>query len=114
MPTFTPPRNPTIPIDKTVNARANLAAFGDGYTQRGGDGLNNIEETYTINWNGLTITEADEIEDFFIARGGFESFDWTPPRESTASKWLVSEWSRGHRDSDHDYISAKFVKVFDL
>ena len=91
-----------------------MADFGDGYTQRGGDGLNPVQDTFSLIWNGLKIAQADEIDAFLKARKGYESFDWIPPREVSTRKFICQEWSRQYITPDIDSISATFIEVFDL
>lgn len=115
MTTFNPPIQPSISgLSKSVNARALVATFGDGYTQRGSDGLNAIGRTYSLTWNALSVANADTIESFFEARAGYEAFEWTAPRDSVAKKWIVQEWTRSNIDPTLDSISATFIQVFDL
>lgn len=115
MVTFTPPVEPSVSgLSVATKTRTLVAEFGDGYTQRAGDGLNGIAKQVSVTWNALQTADADTIIAFFEARGGFEMFEWTPPRGNTALKWIVTEWQLVPLDSALDAISATFVQVFDL
>lgn len=96
------------------NTRTLAATFGDGYTQRGADGLNGVQKQVPLTWNSLTVAEADTIEDFFIAQGGYIAFAWTAPRDEQPKKWIVTSWNRLSMDQYTDSISATFQQVFDL
>lgn len=112
--TFYPPLAPSADSGKKVAVRIKRSDFGDGYTQRSKDGLNTIDKKYTFNWNVLTPAQVDEIEAFFEARGGYEAFFYTPPRESVPVKFICIEWSRGYSNGEADSVSATFEKVFDI
>jgi phage-related protein len=88
--------------------------FGDGYRQRAADGINNVEQSWSLTWEHLTETEKETIEAFLLARGGWESFDWTPPGAASASRWTCPKW--GFTDTGAAYwtCTATFRKEFDL
>ncbi len=85
------PSLPSIAIDhgsaRKVDQRVLRADFGDGYSQRAVDGLNTARQEWQLQWTQLTKAQATQLKDFFIARGGAEAFNWTPPDEATARKW---------------------------
>lgn len=105
------------PTSAGVKRRARVlkSEFGDGYTQRVADGLNAIEHVWSVNWEGLTDSEADTLDNFLGARGGWEAFEWAPPRGAgTAVKWVCEEWERRPRHAGHADITATFRRVYDL
>lgn len=53
--------------------------YGDNYSSRVADGINNVEEEWNISWDDLTIVEATALRAFWRARGGTESVQFTPP-----------------------------------
>ena len=114
MPTFTEPKEPTYSMSKTTGTRVIEAEFGDGYSQRAGDGLNAVFVKAELEWAGLTTAEADTVETFFQDRGGYEAFDYTLPRESTARKFICRDWRRQAVGPGHDTITTNFEEVFDL
>lgn len=115
MATFTPPVQPGVPnLVTNTETRTLEASFGDGYSQRGGDGLNSMIDTIPLTWNALTPAEADQIIQFFRDHKGYMSFDWIPPRELEYKKFICRGWSRQHIDGGLDAISATFQQVFDL
>jgi len=87
--------------------------FGDGYEQRLVFGLNQNPKEWSLTWTAKSNSDADAIEAFFDARGGQESFDWTPLDEATPSKWVVSEWNREFRYANVNTITATFRQVFE-
>lgn len=109
----------TYQISKQTNARILEAPFGDGYKQRAGDGINAIIDEWSLSWT-VGSTDADTLTDFFEARGGWDSFDWTPSGESVSKKWSCKVWSKvpsAVKDTSSEEvwtISATFKQEFDL
>ena len=87
-PTLPPQEEPT----GDINLRVKQTAFGDGYRQIIGDGLNTKQQNWPLTWKG-TITEVDPIRDFFDAHVGV-SFNWTPPN-GVSGRYICT----GYRES---------------
>lgn len=87
--------------------------FGDGYEQRQADGINPLRETWSLNFTNRDIAEIDAIEDFLLARGGVENFDWTPPRASAAAKYVCKSWQRTAAIGVFDSLTATFERVYE-
>lgn len=105
---------PTIEgTQKSVEPRVLINNFGDGYRQRAADGINNVRQTWTVEFIGST-TNIDIYDAFFEARKGYDAFDWTPPHESTARKFTCSKWQRIYVGPSTDRIIAQFTEEFDL
>ena len=110
---------PNYPVsygsDSSFKVKVLEASFGDGYTQRTPDGINNIQEIWSVQWDRLDTTSRDEIIDFFVARKGSESFNWTPPRQSLPKKFYCKDWSSTPVEGEGLFnIKAKFEQVFDI
>jgi phage-related protein len=114
MSTFNPPKNPDIGLSQKNKPRVLRSDFGDGYTQRAGDGLNSVVRTISLSWTDLSDTDADTIDDFFEALTPGEAFDYTLPLATTSQKFTVNEWSRTFGSGVHYNINAEFEKVYDL
>lgn len=112
--TFTPPINPSVGMSRKVTPRVLSAAFGDGYRQEAGDGLNAIPRSLSLAWDMLLPTDADLIEAFFIAQKGYVAFLWTDPSETVQRQWKCSTWSRTSPTGVTESMSATFDQVFDL
>lgn len=114
MATF-PSVTPAYGAQKTSRPRTRTVQFGDGYQQRllyGIPSYMNPKE-WDLTWN-VSETDADTIETFLNARAeDSASFDWTPPDESTAYKWICPEWSKSIPYSNRATISARFIQVFE-
>jgi phage-related protein len=98
---------PSYPIDKQAEPRVKKVTFGDGYTQQTADGINSLLYTWNLNWDVLTASEKDTIEAFFIARGGYETFNWTDPG-GTTFKVKCPNWSVNNFEPSIWKITATF------
>lgn len=112
--TFTPPRPPTIGAVLSVQPRVLTAAFGDGYSQRIGAGLNAQPQSWSLVWGPLPTAEIDGIAAFLSDRAGVEPFRWTAPRAAAARVFLCPEWQVTERGAGLAELTARFVEVFDL
>ena len=112
--TFTPPINPSQKsTPKKVKPRVNKIAFGDGYEQRSGDGINNIIRTRTLFFEALTESQKDTIETFLEAREGKEQFFYTLPDESTQRQWVCEEWDISSNNNIYN-LSMKIKEDFTI
>lgn len=112
--TFTPPMAPSPGTSKSVEMRTAESAFGEGYTQRSGDGLNQEQRKYTVEWKALTIGQADEIEAFFVRHLGYRAFFWQGPRDGATRLYRCKKWSRDTVAAAVDSIRAEVEMVHDL
>ena len=108
---------PSIDADygarKKAAPRVRQVQFGSGYSQRATFGINQDPKVWTLQWENRTATDANTIEDFLEARGGVQSFNWSPPDESTTYKWICKEWTKTMPYSNLFNISATFEQVFE-
>ena len=111
MATF-PSFDPLVGASKVSRPTVRRVQFGDGYSQRLQFGLNNDPKTWSLGFD-VTEAEADEIETFLEARGGVESFDWSPPDDTSTYKWVCSEWNKTINFPGRAEISATFRQVFE-
>lgn len=113
MATF-PAVTPAYGAQKTSNPKLRTARFGDGYEQRVSFGLNQNPKQWDLTWQNITEANADTIETFLNARAADgASFDWTPPDEATAYKWVCEQWSKTVPYTGRATISATFRQVFE-
>ena len=97
-----------------VEFRILSADFGEGYTQRVGDGLNTKIEKWDMTWNNLTTGEKDVIINFLDAREGAEAFNFTMPGKSSSEKWICNRYQATPTNPSFFSISAEFEKVYDV
>ena len=108
-----PSINPTYGAQKTSQPKVRQVQLGDGYVQRLTFGLNQDPKVWNLTFE-VSETDADTIETFLDARGGSESFTWTPPDETTSYKWICLNWSKTIPYLNRATIQATFQEVFDL
>ncbi|KAA0573367.1 phage tail protein [Azospirillum sp. Sh1] len=113
VPTFVPPYPPVLGSEIEPEFKVLEAGFGDGYTQRAADGLNNIRDQLTVTWERLTSTELSVIEDFIRARRGTESFWWQPPGDHYPRRWICRKLKRTRASNNGINLNATFIEVFD-
>lgn len=106
--------SPVAGASVTPEVRVLKASFGDGYSQRSADGINNIVDKYSLTWENIDREEAETIMAFLRARAGVETFTYTVPRETTPRKWLCEQFQQTHVTAVLDTVTATFIESFDL
>ena len=97
----------------TVKPKTRKLQFGNGYSQRAGDGINPLLIKWGLVFSVRSDTDADAILAFLEARAGHEAFDWTPPGGSVG-KYLCETWARTYTKAlDMNQISATFEQVYE-
>ena len=113
MPTFT--IAPAFAPVSTRRPRVLAKKFGDGYEQRGFDGIHPDLRSWALRWDPIPVADADTIEGFFVNNNtAVTPFDWMPPRAVTPSKFLCRTWTRTMTSPNTDAITAVFDEVADL
>ena len=114
MATF-PSITPAYGAQKTSRPRMRTVQFGDGYQSRLTYGIRDHmnPKEWDLTWN-VSEADADTIETFLDARAAdAASFDWTPVDETTAYKWICSQWSKTIPYTGRATITATFKQVFE-
>lgn len=112
MATFPASPAPSISTAADRQPRTRSISFGDGYTQRSADGINNSGDTYSVFWKSIIEADRATLDNFLAARGGYENFDWTPPNGSS-QKFICKKWSWTHTDYNICDFRATFERVFE-
>ena len=86
----------TLEAKKSTSFRTIQQQYGDGYMARRQDGLNPVSYTWDVSTPVMEIADAQAFEAELIANGP-KPFVWTPPQETTPSKWILDpvqwDWS---------------------
>jgi phage-related protein len=91
MATFT--YTPEYPPTEASAPRVRKTQLGDGYEHRIRFGLNTDLKSWELEFNRRSETETTNIRNFLQARGGVESFTWTPPFFSAvAGQYVCEQW----------------------
>ena len=104
---------------KRVNSpNVHSISFGDGFEQRIANGINNLEQTFSVTFKTRTKEEIDDIIGFFESTNGVTAFDFTFA-DSNASgneetvKVYVSQFTQNWDYDDFYTLSATFVRVYE-
>lgn len=110
MATFT--FTPSFEATESSKPRVRKFQAGDGYHQMVRFGLHTDPKDWSLTFANRNDTERDQILAFLEARGGVESFDWTPPR-GTAGKYVCEEWQTTLSNCNNNQIRATFQEVYE-
>ena len=115
MSTF-PSIEPSYGLTKRSAPNTRVIRFADGYEHRIQLGLSEHQnpKEYNLAWNNITETDSDTIETFLDARADDRaSFDYTPPGESSAYKFVCDSWQKKIDYPNRATITATFREVFE-
>ena len=70
--------NPDYDIKVMRELSINSVVFGDGYKQDIPIGINHSVEVIEATWSILDQSTSEDLMQFFIDRGGYKPFYWTP------------------------------------
>lgn len=93
LPTFTPLIAPSPGTRHKPEVKLREAPFGDGYAQAAPDGLNHIRRVVTLTWAALPKEVAEQLDAFFVERGGYKAFLYQPEGFAAPVGWTCREWS---------------------
>lgn len=109
-------RLPSYGTPKSVTPRIKMVRFGDGYVQRGADGINLYPQKWDVSFDVLTETDAAALEAIFEAAAG-GTLDWRPPSPTWNTDpylhWIVLSWKRVYQDYGINQITAQLEQVFE-
>jgi len=104
-------------LNRTSSPRVLKATFGDGYEQRIADGINNIQEEYSIAFNNRTKEEIDDITAFLASKNGVTSFDFTIPDSNNSGestvKVVCEQYNQNYTYGDFYGCTAMFRRVYE-
>jgi phage-related protein len=106
--------NPDKALKQDMKPRILKAQFGDGYMQRARDGINNINESWTLTWKNRSVADGQKLLNFFESTGGIHAITWTPPYASDPLKVIVETWNTTFPQMEVLTVQAKFTRVHDL
>ncbi|WP_394239867.1 phage tail protein [Vibrio astriarenae] len=86
--------------------------YGDGYGQRGVDGLNSIVRTGSITWIPLTLEERNEVHAHWDSVGVVLSFDWAAPND-IERRWRYTDGLSEDNIGDKYILSVTVEEVFE-
>ena len=112
MPNF-PSITPTYGVQKRSKPNTRTVRLGDGYEHRLLFGLNQNPKIFNLTFE-VSETDADTIETFLDARAvDSASFTFTPPGESSSSKFVCESWNKSVPYLNRARVQATFREVFE-
>ena len=108
--------------DKTMSRRTApkryVASFGDGYSQRIAQGINSLDEVYSVTFKTRPKAEIDDIVAFFDSKQGVTNFSFTIPdtnggSNETTIKVICEDYSISYDYDDYYSCSAQFKRVYE-
>jgi phage-related protein len=103
---------PDYPPTEESQPRVRRTQLGDGYEHRLRFGLNTDLKTWQLEFRRRSNSETTDIDNFLEARGGVESFTWTPPLwSSPAAQFVCDQWSITAEAHNINNIRATFRQV---
>jgi len=107
------PIEPTRASSRNVTTRFLQADLGDGYTQRAGDGIQTVVESWNVTFDALDTTTANTLIAFFEDLDGYQKFEWIPFRQTVEKKFICPDWSESYPGNNLTSVQATFRQVFD-
>lgn len=104
---------PSVGFTADTNPRVFSAKFGDGYSQRIPAGINNLEQSWNLQFQNNPINTANAIEAFFRSKNGAQSFTWIPPGDTSEVRVVCTKWSKVYETSISRTINATFERVYE-
>ena len=104
----------------TQSDQANIytTGFGDGYEQRVSNGINTIEQTFSLNFKTRPKAEIDDLVTFFTGLGGvdpcrFTYADSNAGGSETAVKATAAKWQKKYDYGDYYSLSVTLTRVYE-
>jgi phage-related protein len=104
---------PAWGADLSEEPRVNEAVFGDGYSQRITQGINNIRGEIDAAWGPIGQTDADALVALFRTLNGVSPFQMQMPGDSMRKFITVGAWKKKFKDTGVFEVSVKLKQVFD-
>lgn len=103
-----------ISSSKTTDFRIIKMSFGDGYSQRAPNGINNRIDSWDVTWGALTFTEVDFLETTLGNIGGHNVVRWTPSGETTEKFFINKNSSYSKTRTGNVFsITCSFEQIYD-
>ena len=111
---------PDKSMSKSTQPRVLTANFGDGYEQRIADGINTINETYSLSFKTRTKEDIDDIVFFLDARKNVSKFIFTMPDSNNTTrtgekdvKVVATNYSVTYDYEDFYSLSLSLKRVYE-
>ena len=105
-------------FSRSNEPRVYIAEFGDGYEQRLANGINNIKQSFDVNFANRPKDEIDDIVAFFESKKGATAFNFifsdsnAGGNEETV-KVVCESWDQTWDYDDFYSLSATFRRIYE-
>ena len=105
-------------FQKKDKARIYQTKFGDGYEQRLANGINALDQMFTLNFKTRPKAEIDDLVTFFVGLNGVDSCRFTYADSNaggseTAIKATAIEWTQTFDHGDFYSLSVTLNRVYE-
>ena len=105
-------------FSRSNEPRVFIAEFGDGYEQRLANGINNIKQSFDVNFANRPKDEIDDIVAFFESKKGATAFNYVfSDSNETGSeetvKVVCESWNQTWSYDDYYNLSATFRRIYE-
>ncbi len=108
-----PDVEPRFGVKPKITFNTLKAQFGDGYSQRGKQGINHRVEEWPLTFS-LPDDECAAIAEFLDAHQGHRAFLWTPPF-GIENKYICERYTGPSRiGRAHSALQCTFKRVYDV
>lgn len=112
--TYVPDRS----FSRSNAPRIREVKFGDGYSQRAQDGINYMNESWSLTFANRSYTDIAAMEGFLETRGGAAAFTFQAPGD-TEVKVICRNWDvsilnhTGNNATSIGTLTATFERVYE-
>ena len=110
--------------DKTMSRKSTpnvlVAQFGDGYQQRTANGINSIQEEYSVSFNTREKAFIDDVVVFLDGKLGATAFTFTLPDTNNTTRTgekdvqvICQDYSTNYEYDDFYTLTATFKRVYE-
>ncbi|PME16782.1 hypothetical protein BCV44_13345 [Vibrio cyclitrophicus] len=89
-----------------------MIQYGDGYGQRAEDGLNNKRQIGSLTWIPLSLSERDDIQEFWQLHGAVTTWPWTAPND-VERLWRFTGGISENNAGDKYLLSVEIAEEFE-
>tara|TARA_B100001079_G_C16341205_1_gene483657 strand:+ start:108 stop:530 length:423 start_codon:yes stop_codon:yes gene_type:complete len=105
-------------FSEAFKPKFHIAKFGDGYEQRLVDGINSIDQAFTVQFSKREKEEIDDITSFLTSLEGVTSFNFTIPDTNSSGnektiKVVCDNFTKNYNYGNFYSCSAKFRRVYE-
>jgi phage-related protein len=105
-------------FSRSNEPRVFIAEFGDGYEQRLANGINNIKQSFDVNFANRPKDEIDDIVAFFESKKGATAFNYVFSDSNAGSneetvKVVCEKWNQTWAYDDYYNLSATFRRIYE-